>query len=132
MRSILLCITLLLFGLISEAQTNVASLNITLTDVQSVTFSNASLKENAPANSQNSQNSTLNVLNSSTSQIKKISSKNYEYERLYKEFYNNKALSGLSSPNGDIYNVAVNSPSSARRPKGQKVPNLVIYQVDPR
>ena len=132
MRSILLCITLLLYGLVSEAQTNVASLNITLTDVQSVTFTNASLKEVAPVNSQESQNSTLNVLNSSTSQIKKITSKNSEYERLYKEFYNDKALSSLSSPNGDIYNVAVNNTTSAIRPKGQNVPNLVIYQIDPR
>ena len=132
MRSILLCITLLFFGLVSEGQTNVASLNITLTDVQSVTFSNAALNEVAPDGKQLSRNAGLNVLTGSTSQIKKISSKNSEYERLYKEFYTEKAHIGQSSSSKNNYSLAVNSASSTKKPKSQNTTNLVIYQIDPR
>ncbi|WP_411272883.1 hypothetical protein [Daejeonella sp.] len=130
MRSILLCITLLLFGLLSKAQTNMPSLNITLTDVQSVTFNNSSSNQAAVANSQIIQNAGLNVFSSSTSQIKKISSENSEYERLYKEFYAEKSNIGQSFST-DIYSVALNSPSGKIR-KSAKTPNLVIYQIDPR
>lgn len=132
MKSTLLCITFLLFGLVSSAQTNIASLNITLTDVQSVTFSNAVLNEVAPEGKQLSQSSGLNILSSSNSQIKKISSKNSEYEKLYKEFQSDKALTGVSNFNTNIYDAAVNTISYAKRPKNQNTSNLVIYQIDPR
>lgn len=132
MKSILLCITFLLFGLVSRAQTNIASLNITLTDVQSVTFSNAVLNEVAPEGKQLSQSAGLNILSSSTSQIRKISSKNSEYEKLFKEFQSNKALTGVSNSNTNFYDPALNTVSYAKRPKNQNTSNLVIYQIDPR
>ena len=132
MRAILLCITLLLFGLDSEAQTTIASLNITLTDVQSVTFSSAAFKEVASGSKQEPIIAEIKVLSSSTSQIKKISPANSEYERLYNIFYDEKASSANSSSSGKIYNLALNNSTSAREPENRKISNLVIYQIDPR
>lgn len=122
MRSFVLCISILLVGFVSQAQTNVASLNITLTDVQSVTFSNSSLNEGDPVKKDVSQSGALKMLSNSTSQIKKIDSTNLEYERLNKEFYSGKANKGF----------AMNSTSSAKKPRNSNSSNLIIYQIDPR
>jgi hypothetical protein len=122
MRPFVLCISLLFISFVSQAQTTIASLNITLTDVQSVTFGSAALNELDPDKKEASQVVALKVLSNSTSQIRRISSTNSEYEKLYKEFYAGKANNTL----------AVNSTSSTERPRGSKSSNLVIYQIDPR
>lgn len=122
MKSLALCISILLIGFVSKAQTSMASLNITLTDVQSVTFSNASLDETDPLKKVISQSGALRVLSNSTSQIKIINSTNLEYETRNKEFYAGKANKGL----------AINTTSSAKRPRNSNSSNLIIYQIDPR
>ena len=122
MRSVVLCISLLFISFVSQAQTTIASLNITLTDVQSVTFGSAALDEPDPDKKEVSQVVALKVLSNSTSQIRKFNSTNSEYEKLYKEFYAGKANNTL----------AVNSTSSTTKPRGSKSSNLVIYQIDPR
>lgn len=121
MKSILLCISMLLIGIAARAQSNTASLNITLTDVQSVTFSSTALIDITPDSKEISQNGAHKVLSRSTSQIKKISSANSEYERLFKEFYAGRVTNGL----------AVNT-SSTKRSKTSNTSNLVIFQIDPR
>lgn len=130
MRTVLLSITLLLFALVSQAQTTTASLNITLTDVQSVTFSSA-LRVEVAGTKLESKNEELHVLNSSTSQIKKISSGNSEYENLYNEFYSDK-VSGYPSSSTKNQSIALNNSSSGRNLKSGNISKLVIYQVDPR
>ena len=122
MRLFVLCISLLFISFVSQAQTTTASLNITLTDVQSVTFGSAAFNELNPDKKEVSQVVALKILSNSTSQIRKISSTNSEYEKLYKEFYAGKANNTL----------AVNSTSSTTKPRGSKSSNLVIYQIDPR
>lgn len=131
MRTVLLSITLLLFALVSQAQTTTASLKITLTDVQSVTFSSAALREEAAGTKLESKNEELHVLSSSTSQIKKISSGNSEYENLYNEFYSDK-VSGYPSSSTKIQSIALNNSSPGRNLKSGNISKLVIYQVDPR
>lgn len=130
MRTVLLSITLLLFALVSQAQTTTASLNITLTDVQSVTFSSA-LRVEVAGTKLESKNEELHVLSSSTSQIKKISSGNSEYENLYNEFYSDK-VSGYPSSSTKNQSIALNNSSPGRNLKSRNISKLVIYQVDPR
>lgn len=130
MRTVLLSITLLLFALVSQAQTTTASLNITLTDVQSVTFSSA-LRVEVAGTKLESKNEELHVLNSSTSQIKKISSGNSEYENLYNEFYSDK-VSGYPSSSTKNQSIALNNSSPGSYLKSGNISKLVIYQVDPR
>ncbi len=132
MRSFLLCVTFLLFGLVSRAQSNMASLNIILTDVQSVTFSNTALNEVSAEGVQISRNEGLNVFSRSTSQVKQISSKNSDYDKLYKEFYIEKARIDQRSSNTNNYSVAINNAISNKLSRNQNTANLVIYQIDPR
>ncbi|MES3018365.1 MAG: hypothetical protein V4721_11320 [Bacteroidota bacterium] len=130
MKAIILCVLTLFIGLVSQAQSTTASLNITLTDVQSVTFSSVALAEASSPNQDASKNGSLQLLSHSTSQIKKISSQNSEYERLYKEFYSTTTASQFSDKN--VYAAATNSSSPPKSAKNKNTSNLVIYQIDPR
>ncbi len=128
MRAVILCIFALFIGSVSKAQSTTVSLNITLTDVQSVTFGTVVLDELTP---EGSKNGTLQVLSHSTSQIRKINSKDSEYERLYKQFYSGKTAFTSASSDKDIYGMAVNSTLPPKSPENYNK-NLVIYQIDPR
>ncbi len=130
MKAIILCILTLFIGLVSQAQSTTASLNITLTDVQSVTFSSVALAEVSSPNQDASKNGSLQLLSHSTSQIKKISSQNSEYKKLYKEFYSTTTASQFSGKN--VYAAATNSSSPPKSAKNKNTSNLVIYQIDPR
>ncbi len=131
MKTIILCILKLSIGLVVKAQSNTASLNITLTDVQSIKFDSPSLDESAAVKENITKNENLQVLNRSTAQIRKISSETSEYARLYKEIYSGSAVSNSSSSNGNVYTMAVNR-TDRKTSALQKKSNLVIYQVDPR
>jgi len=116
---------------VAKAQSSTASLNITLTDVQSVTFNNLALNEVVSENQGNPQSGPLQMLSQSTSQVKKIASNHSEYQRLYKEFYSDKtAVGSRSLEKGSYRIVATNTPNS--RAKNMDASNLVIYQIDPR
>ncbi len=130
MRAIILCIFALFLVTASKAQSATASLNITLTDVQSVTFSSIISDEIATSDKYNSQTGNLQILSQSTSQIKKIGSKTSEHERLYKEFYSDKnaVVTSLSRTNTLSAGVSNSLPKS----KISNPANLVIYQIDPR
>ena len=131
MKTIIVCILTLSIGIVAKAQSTTASLNITITDVQSVKFDGSSLGEAVPVNEEIAKNGTLQVLSRSTSQIRKINSKTSEYARLYKEIYSDTAVNASSSANPNVNRVAMNRTN----PKGlgpQNNSNLVIYQVDPR
>lgn len=130
MRAIILCIFALFLVTASKAQSATASLNITLTDVQSVTFSSIISDEIATSDKYNSQTGNLQILSQSTSQIKKIGSKTSEHERLYKEFYSDKnaVVTSLSRTNTLTAGVSNSLPKS----KISNPANLVIYQIDPR
>lgn len=131
MKAIILCIFALFLVNVTKAQSTTASLNITLTDIQSVTFNTLASSDIVPANQGKSQNGTLQVLSHSTSQIKKISSKNSEYDKLYKEFYSGAAAAASGSSQKGSYRVAVNNTPSSRT-KTLNTSNLIIYQIDPR
>jgi len=130
MKTIILCILTLFIGLVSRAQSNTASLNVILTDIQSVTFSSATLIEASRAN-QPAQTGTLQVLSRSTSQIKKINSNTAEYTRLYKEFYSGSAGKFASSSNAIAYRADADR-SNPRKSGSKTNSSLVIYQIDPR
>lgn len=131
MKTIILCILALFIGIISKAQSNTSSLGITLTDVQSVTFSSLPFNEVAPVTQRISQNGTLQVLSQSTSQVKKINSNTSEYARLYKEFYSDAAGNVLSSNNPNVYSAVVHRANPKIKGQANNF-NLVIYQIDPR
>jgi len=131
MRTIIFCILALFISIVSKAQSNTASLGITLTDIQSVKFSNVPLNEIAPVTKKASQNGTLQLLSHSTSQIKKISSNASEYARLYKEFYSDAGDNVSSSNNQNVYSAVVNRANPKITGQANNF-NLVIYQIDPR
>lgn len=131
MKLFLICFSLLLSGLVSQAQTQTASLNIILTDLQSVKYGNVSAEHVTPDKRDNDHSASLQILNSSTSQIKQIDSKNSEYERLYKEFYSEESTHPLMDNSNSYKLTASRLPSSKVLPDQPKT-NLVIYQIDPR
>jgi parvulin-like peptidyl-prolyl isomerase len=130
MRTIILFVLTLFAGFAAQAQSTTASLNITLTDVQSVTFGIAALDGSALASHERPKDSNLQVLSRSTSQIKQINSQNSEYEKLYKEFYSGLRSIISTFAESDVQQIAGSNAIS--KPPGSKISNLVIYQIDPR
>lgn len=129
MKFILICFSMLLFGFVSQAQSRTAFLNITLTDLQSVSLMNPALNKISETRD-GSQKGPLQILRSSSSQVKQIDSKTLEYEKLYKEFYSDEAAKSTSSGTENIYKLAATRPNKLL--PNQNTSYLVIYQVDPR
>lgn len=125
MKLIILCILALCVGIAAQAQSTTASLNITLTDVQSVKFGEVSQQDLAPAVHDGSGNGLFQMLSSATSQVKRIHSESAEYEKLYKE---------LSATLGSAATYASAPVSSGTRSLKEKQasPSHIIYQVNPR
>ncbi len=124
MKILILCVLTLFIGTTAQAQSNTASLNIILTDVQSVKFGDVSAQDLAPGSRQSSSNNTLQMLSRSTSQVKRIHSKSAEYEKLYRE---------LSSKLGSEATYASLIPAAKGSSKGKgTMPSHIVYQVDPR
>ncbi len=128
MKLILICFSMLLFGFVSQAQSHTAFLNITLTDLQSVSLMNPANKTSETRD--DSQRGPLQILRSSSSQVKQIDSKTLEYEKLYREFYSYEAAKSTSSGNANIYKLAATRPTKLL--PNQNTSYLVVYQVDPR
>ena len=128
MRLLIITVLTLFLGVAAKAQTAVANLNITLTDVQTVRIPEFA----ADVSTQKVQdNSAVEMLSPATSQVKVYSSHNSDIEKLNKEFYTG------NSRNSSIITYASNN---SRYSKGQTphnkgvrtAPQLLVYQIDPR
>lgn len=128
MRILIITVLTMFLGVAAKAQTAVANLNITLTDVQTVRISEFA----EDINTQKAQdNKAVDMLNPSTSQVKVYSSNNSDIEKLNKEFYT--SINRNSSINTYASN---NSKNSNRKNSINKdfisSPQLIVYQIDPR
>lgn len=116
----------MVFGTAASAQTSTASLNIMLSDVQSVKLSDKTIAETISGKAEITDNSPLQILSRATAQVKKMFVKTADYERLAKEFRKNFSKYSQSTLLADN-----RSNGSSFQPNDNETLHLV-YQVDPR